>query len=90
MSRHKRVVVWVVVKDYGTWNSIRAEPSLSKKEALESHPLAGDQYPVVKLVEHDPSADAVVRAAMRWYWDGRQLKALSDTIERYYERRRKR
>lgn len=85
MSRRKRVVAWVEVLESG---AMYFHPS----EASARH----HGWPAFKLIEHDPSADAVVRAAVEWarlnrdtYGDWEPGQSIICAVERY-ERRRKR
>lgn len=76
--------------------SLLAGPSNSKSEVVKELGRWGDAsgIRVVRLVEHEPAVDAVVRAAlnavasrMRVSWGGRELDALGKAVERLERKR---
>lgn len=82
--KRRRVEAWAVV-DFE--NVITAGPMAKRKHATDiarDFPEAGER--VVKLVEHNPAADAVVRAALKWFYaddfDGEVTPDLFRAIER--------
>ncbi len=88
--KRKRMVAWAAYEDD---MPIAISP---RRECLMVHPRLGER--AVKLVEHDPAAEAVVRAAVKLvnqetrYAFGRLAPeaALMRAVERYERKRGKR
>ncbi len=84
-TKRKPVVAWAVVDAHGY-----GSPSLwgTKEGALAWVRETGEGR-VVKLVEHDPRKEAVVRAALKWLTDFEPLSdnRLVNAVERYRGRR---
>lgn len=87
----KRVVAWAVVDFENTITGGAMSKRKHATDLVRDFPEDGER--VVKLVEADPSADAVVRAAVKLMTRpdpyGTGLYKLRDVVERY-ERRKKR